>query len=132
MSYVNRYQNGSFRISLIVVRPEKATSKVRVVFDGSAQQNGKCLNSESLPGPKLQIEIVDVLVKFRKEPFALAGDVSQTYHQIFFRPVVRQLHRFLYRILLTGDSPRLYEFQTFILGGCYGHSELHVLSCCCF
>ena len=26
-----------------VVRPEKATKKVRVVFDGSAQQNGKSL-----------------------------------------------------------------------------------------
>ena len=36
-----------------VIRPEKATTKVRVVFDGSAQQNGKSLNSESLPGPKL-------------------------------------------------------------------------------
>ena len=30
-----------------VVRPEKATTKVRVVFDGSAQQNRKSLNSES-------------------------------------------------------------------------------------
>ena len=66
MSYVNRYQNGSFHISFIVARPEKATTKVRVVVDRSAQQNGKSLNSESLPGPKLQSEIVDVLVKFRK------------------------------------------------------------------
>ena len=37
-----------------VVRPEKAIIKVRIVFDGSDQQNGKSLNSESLPGPKLQ------------------------------------------------------------------------------
>ena len=36
-----------------VVKPEKATTKVRVVFDGPAQQDGKSLNSESLPGPKL-------------------------------------------------------------------------------
>ena len=59
-----------------VVRPEKATTKVRVVFDGSAQQDGKSLNSESLPGLKLQSAIVDVLIKFRKEPIALAGDVN--------------------------------------------------------
>ena len=65
-----------------VVRPEKATTKVRVVFHGSAQQEGRSLNSESLPGPKLQSDIVDVLVKFRKEPVALAGDVGQMYHQI--------------------------------------------------
>ena len=29
-----------------VVRPEKATTKVRIVFDGSAQQHGKSLNSD--------------------------------------------------------------------------------------
>ena len=28
-----------------VVRPQKATTKVRIVFDGSAQQHGKSLNS---------------------------------------------------------------------------------------
>ncbi|PFX18796.1 hypothetical protein AWC38_SpisGene16828 [Stylophora pistillata] len=32
-----------------VVRPEKSTTKVRIVFDGSAQQDGKSLNTESLP-----------------------------------------------------------------------------------
>ena len=40
------------------------------------------LNSESLPGSKLQSDIVDILVKFRKELVALAGDVSQMYHRI--------------------------------------------------
>ena len=72
-----------------MVRPEKATTKVRVHFNGSAQQNGKSLNSESLPGSKLQSDIVDILVKFRKELVALAGDVGQMYHQILPRPVDR-------------------------------------------
>ena len=87
-----------------MVRPEKATTKVRVVFDGSAQQNGKSLNSESLPGPKLQSDIVDILVRFTKEPVALAGDVSQMYHQILLRPEDRALHRFLHRNLDNGDT----------------------------
>ena len=102
-----------------VVRPEKSTTKVRIVFDGSAQQDGKSLNTESLPGPKLQSDIVDVLVKFRKESFALVGDVSQMYHQLILRPDDRPLHRFLYRNLDCDDSPRVYEFQRFIFGGCY-------------
>ena len=42
-----------FLLHFPVVRPEKATTKVWVVFDGSAQQNKKSLNSESLPGSKL-------------------------------------------------------------------------------
>jgi len=101
------------------VRPEKSTTKVRIVFDGSAQQDGKSLNTESLPGPKLQSDIVDVLVKFRKESFALVGDVSQMYHQLILRPDDRPLHRFLYRNLDCDDSPRVYEFQRFTFGGCY-------------
>jgi len=72
-----------------VVRPEKSTTKVRIVFDGSAQQGGTSLNSESLPGPKLQSDIVDILVKFRKESFALVGEVTQMYHQRILRPVDR-------------------------------------------
>ena len=96
---------------LPVVRPEKAATKVRVVFDGSAQQDGKSLNSESLPGPKLQSDIVDVFVKFRKELIALAGDVSQMYHQILLRQGDRPLHRFLYRNLGSGETPKLYGFE---------------------
>ena len=102
-----------------VIRPEKATTKVRVVFEGSAQQNGKSLNSESLPGPKLQSDIVNVLVKFRKEPVALAGDVSQMYHQILLRPEDRALRRFLYRNVDSGDTPKVYGFKRYIFGGCY-------------
>ena len=82
-----------------VVRPEKATTKVRVVFDGSAQQNGKSLNC-----PQLQSDIVDVLVKFRKEPVALAGDVNRMYRHILLRPEDRALHRFLHRNLDGGDT----------------------------
>lgn len=90
-----------------VVRPEKSTTKVRIVFDGSAQQGGTSLNSESLPGPKLQSDIVDILVKFRKESFVLVGEVTQMYHQRILRPVDRPLHRFLYRNLDCDDSPRV-------------------------
>ena len=84
----------------LVVCPEKATTKVWIIFDGSAQQNGKSLNSESLPGPELQSDIVDILVKFRKESFDLVDDVTQMYRQLILRPVDRPLHRFLYRNLV--------------------------------
>ena len=65
-----------------VVRPGKATTKVRIVFDGSAPFEAKSLNTEALSGPKLQSDIFDILVKFRKELVALVGDISQMYHQL--------------------------------------------------
>ena len=54
---------------------------------------------------------MDILVKFRKESFALVGDVTQMYHQLILRSVDRPLYRFLYRDLGCDDSP--------IFGGCY-------------
>ena len=47
---------------------------------------------------------MDVLVKFRKEPVALAGDVSRMYRHILLRPQDRALHRFLHRNLDGGDT----------------------------
>ena len=72
-----------------VVRPDKSTTKVRIVFDASATYQGRSLNTETLPGPKLQGNISDILVRFRKELVALAGDVSQMCHQVVLQSEVR-------------------------------------------
>ena len=87
-----------------------STTKVRIVFDGSAQQDGKSLNSESLRIPKLPSDIVDILAKLRKELFSLVGDVTQMYHQLILRPAHRPVHSFLYRNLDSDDSSKIYEF----------------------
>ena len=102
-----------------VVRPERASTKVRIVFDGSAPYEGKSLNTEALPGPKLQSNVFDILVKFRKETVALAGDISQMYHQLVLREEDRPLHRFLWRDLDLSKEPEVYEFLRFVFGGCY-------------
>ena len=75
-----------------VVRPEKETTKVSIVFDASTTCKGKSLNTEALPGLKLQSDIADIVIKLRKEPVALAGDISQMYHQLVLRPEDRPLH----------------------------------------
>ena len=50
-----------------VVRPDRSTTKVRIVFDALATYQGRSRNPETLPGPKLQSNISDILVRFRKE-----------------------------------------------------------------
>ena len=65
---------------------------------------------------------MDIIVKFRKESFALVGNVTQMYHQLILRPVDQPLHRPLYIgtwPVNCEDSPRVYEFQRSIFGGCY-------------
>ena len=102
-----------------VVRPEKATSKVRLVFDGSVPFEGKSLNTEALTGLKLQSDIFDILVKFRKEWVALIVDISQMYHQLVLFPEDRPMHRFLWRNMQITKEPKVYEFLCFVFGGCY-------------
>ena len=72
-----------------------------------------------MPGAKLQSGIVDILVKFRKEPVALADDISQMYHQLVIRPEDRPLHRFLWLNLDRRKEPEMCEFIRFVFGGCY-------------
>ena len=108
-----------FLPQLPVVRPKKAASKVRIVFDGSAPFEGKSLNTEALTGPKLQSDVFDILVKFRKELVALVGDISQMYHQLVLFPDDRPMHRFLWRNMEINKEPEVYEFLRFVFGGCY-------------
>ena len=118
-----------------VVRPEKATSKVWIVFNGSAPFEGKSLNTEALTGLKLQSDIFDILVKFRKEWVALIVDISQMYHQLVPFLEDRPMHRFLWRNIQINKEPEVYEFLRFVFGGCYcsfcaqftwqKHKEIH-------
>lgn len=56
-----------------VLRPDKETTRVRAVFDAAMKHDGKSLNDAILPGPKLQREIVDVLIRFRRAPIVLSA-----------------------------------------------------------
>ena len=65
-----------------ILRPDKETTKVRIVFDASALCNGTSLNSKLFPGPKLQAKIFDVLLRFRQYKYAVTCDISEMYLQI--------------------------------------------------
>jgi hypothetical protein len=80
-----------------VIRNDKTTSKVRIVFDAAAKHDGKSLNDAVLPGPKLQRELLDVLCRFRRAPIALSADISQMFLQVGLRQQDRAYHRLLHK-----------------------------------
>ena len=66
-----------------VVRQDKQTTKVRVVYDASAKKNGgPSLNDCLYSGPPLSETIADVLVRFRCHKTALVGDLKKTFLMI--------------------------------------------------
>ena len=99
-----------------VVKEERVTTKVRVVFDAAMKQEGKSLNDAIRPGPKLQRELVDVLTRFRRAPVALSGDISEMFLQVELQEKDRPYHRFLWRSMDTFREPEVYEFQRLLFG----------------
>ena len=102
-----------------MVCPVRETTKVQIVFDVSAKLNEKSLNAETLPGPKLQSNIFNILARFWKELEVLVGDVSEMYHQLVLNPEDRLFHQFLWQNLDVGSPLQVYEFSRFVSGGCY-------------
>ena len=99
-----------------VFRPERQTTKTRIVFDASAKHTGVSLNDEILPGPKLQNDLVDILLRFRRNPIALVADISQMYLRIQIAPPDRRYFRFLWRNLDMKRKPEVYEFERVVFG----------------
>jgi len=54
---------GTYPIFLFYERIK--TAKVRIVYDSAARYGGVRLNDTMLPGPKLQQDVFDVLLRFR-------------------------------------------------------------------
>ena len=94
----------------------QATTKTRIVFDASATTDGVSLNALLHAGPKLQRDLVEVLVRFREKPVAIVCDISEMYLQVSLAPEVRPYHRFLWRDLDSSRPPDVYEFQRVVFG----------------
>lgn len=74
------------------------THKLRVVFDASAcGSSGPSLNSCSLPGPKLQQDVVDILMRFRVHCHVFTTGICKMYRQIHVLPQYRKYQRILWR-----------------------------------
>ena len=99
-----------------VIKPDKETTKTRIVFDASAAQNGISLNDIIHQGLKLQRDLVNVLMRFRRYPVVIIGDISEMYLQVKVKGEDRSLFRFLWRYLDEKKSPVIHEFTSIMFG----------------
>ena len=68
------------------------------------------------PGPKLQRELLDVLLRFRCLPIAIVCDIAEMYLRIQIPEADRAYHRFLWRGCDQNRDPEGYEFSRVVLG----------------
>ncbi|XP_072934851.1 uncharacterized protein [Epargyreus clarus] len=66
-----------------VIREDKETSKVRVVYDASAKgSNGYSLNDCMMVGPVLQLDLRSLIIAWRTHKICIVGDIVKMYRMI--------------------------------------------------
>ena len=81
-----------------VVKEASTTTKVRVVFDGSAKStSGLSINDVQLVGPVVQDDLFSILIRFRQYPVVLSADIEKMYRQVLIAPEQRAFQRILWR-----------------------------------
>ena len=91
-----------------VVRPEKRTTPIRIVFNSSATYQGHRLNDYWMKGPDLLNSLFGVILRFRENEVAVAGDISKMYHRVLIPERDQQVHRYLWRNMEIEREPDVY------------------------
>jgi hypothetical protein len=92
-----------------VIREDKLTTKVRIVLDSAAQYEDTSLNDMMLTGPKIQKDLIDIILRFRSGAVALTGDIKEMFPQVQLRAEDQNYHRLLWRDI--GSSGPLKEYK---------------------
>ena len=99
-----------------VLRPESTTTKLRVVFDASAQtSSSRSLNEILMVGPTIQQDLITTMFSFRLHKFALTADISKMYRQFNIDEPDRKYQLILWRS--NPDHPiKIYQLNTVTYG----------------
>ena len=99
-----------------VIKLDRVTTKIRVVFDASAKNSeGQSLNDQLLEGPKLQLDIVELLIRMRLKKIVLLADVAKMFYSILIDEKFRDYFRFLWNSS-EDDIPKVYRFRKLLMG----------------
>ncbi|GFX87633.1 integrase catalytic domain-containing protein [Trichonephila clavipes] len=80
-----------------VLRPEKLTTKLRIVFIGSSPTTtGISLNDILLKG-EVKEDVFETISRFRRHKFAFTTDIQKMYRQILINPDQQDLQRIIWK-----------------------------------
>lgn len=87
-----------FMQHLPVIREDRKTNKVRVVFNGNtkAGKEYNSLNDVLLNGPKVQKDLFDILISFRVHKYVMMADIQNMYRAIRIDPKFHHLQNILW------------------------------------
>ncbi len=100
-----------------IVKKSAETTKLRIVYDASAKESNSqpSLNDCLHPGPALQNQLWNILVRARFSPILLTGDLEKAFLQIRIRELERDSLRFHWKPP-GSDSIEVYRFTRALFG----------------
>ncbi|GFY34929.1 uncharacterized protein TNCV_155021 [Trichonephila clavipes] len=99
-----------------IYRPEKSTTKLRVVFNcSSLTDNGISLNDIQYNGGVIQEDLYAQMLRFRTYTYAFTADIKMMYRTILINPKQRSLQRIVW-CESEHESPKIYELSTVTYG----------------
>lgn len=87
-----------------VLRESSTTTKLRVVFNASLKTStGLSLNDVLKVGPKVQPDIIDIVLRMRTYPILVIADIEKMYRMILVHKSQRDFQRILWRDNQTNE-----------------------------
>ena len=84
---------------LCVLKGKSSTTKLRVVFDESAQTSSQVsLNDTLMVGPTIQSDMFDILLRFQFHAIVLSSDIEKMYRQTALSKESKEYRRLLWRL----------------------------------
>ncbi|KAK3098135.1 hypothetical protein FSP39_016503 [Pinctada imbricata] len=104
-------------LPLFGVYHPKKPGNIRGVFDSSAVYKGVSLNNELMSGPDLVNSLLGILLRFRKNAFAVTADIEQMFYQFFVKPEHRDYLRFFWYEKNDPNRPLIeYRMRVHVFG----------------
>ncbi|GFU04098.1 integrase catalytic domain-containing protein [Nephila pilipes] len=92
-----------------VIRHDRVSSKLRIVFDASSHKRGKFSLNDSLHiGPNLYPDLFELLLSFRKHPIAFTVDIKQAFLNVELDDSDKNVTKFFWT-----DNPESLEVLRF-------------------
>tara|TARA_B110001454_G_scaffold196478_1_gene199376 strand:- start:542 stop:6220 length:5679 start_codon:yes stop_codon:yes gene_type:complete len=99
-----------------ILKPDSKSTPCRIVFNSSAKYMSHTLNDYWAKGPDLVNNLLGILLRFREERVAIAGDISKMYHTVKISELDQHTHRFLWRSMQTDAKPSIYVVSAVSFG----------------
>ncbi|XP_066969190.1 uncharacterized protein [Macrobrachium rosenbergii] len=111
---VSETQNDGYFMPHFSMRKECSTTPLRIVFNASSKRKGELsLNDCLYAGPNL-VELYNLLLRFRTNPYAVISDVSKAFLRVLLHSADCKYVQFLWR--QKPSKTATYAFRVVVFG----------------